>query len=643
MKRIHRLPGAVLVVVLLLCALLVPAAAQEGGRQTTTVLFTHDLHSRFLPQTTQEGGQSGGYARLATALALERAKYPDALTLDAGDFSIGSLIQTLYTTKAPELVTMGAMGYDATTPGNHEFDHGPKGFAQMLQAARSSGTPLPALLMSNYMPDRQGPDAEELLRAMSRYGTAETTLIERGGVTYGIFGVMGQDSSDCAPASGFLLEDPAKAAQRCVDALKAQGAQFIIALSHGGTDEKAGRSEDQQLAKAVRGIDLIVSGHTHTTLDQPIVEGDTYIVSAGPYCQALGSITLEWGANGKKILSDYRLVPIDENVPDDAQIAALVEQWKGQVGGAYLSRYDLTYDQVLARAPFDLATPSRAQEGNALGELVSDAFRWAVQQAEGEDYVPIAAAITADGVLRAPLRAGQITVSQAFDVLSMGVGTDGTSGFPLVSVYLTGRELKAALEVDASVTPLMSGAQLYLSGMEYRFNTYRMLFDRLTDCQLRLEDGTTQQIQDDQLYRVVSGMYSAQMLSTVRGKSMGLLSMVPKDAQGVPITDFTPHVICDQNGNEVKEWYALASYLQSFPQEDGVPQIPDQYATPDGRKDVYHSLNPYHLLRGSHWITWVAALVLTVGAVLAVWGVRTATRRMRLRRYKGRSRHRHRR
>lgn len=635
--------GAVLTV-LVLCALLISAAlAQEGDKQTTTVLFTHDLHSHFLPQTTQEGEQSGGYARLATALALERAKYPDALTLDGGDFSIGSLIQTLYTTKAPELVTMGALGYDATTPGNHEFDHGPQGFAQMLQAARGSGAPLPALLVSNYMPDRQGPYAEELLRAMSRYGTAETTLIQRGGVTYGIFGVMGQDSSDCAPASGFLLEDPVKAAQRCVDALKAQGAQFIIALSHGGTEEKVSRSEDQQLAKAVQGIDLIVSGHTHTTLDRPIVEGDTYIVSAGPYCEALGSITLEWGADGKKVLKDYRLVPIDQTIPEDAEIAALVEQWKGQVGGAYLSRYDMTYDQVLARAPFDLDTPTRVQEGNALGELVADAFRWAVRQAEGEDYVPIAAAITADGVLRAPLRAGDITVSQAFDVLSMGVGTDGTSGFPLVSVYLTGRELKAALEVDASVTPLMSGAQLYLSGIDYRFNTYRMLFDRLTDCQLRLEDGTTQQIQDDQLYRVVSGMYSAQMLSTVKGKSMGLLSMEPKDAQGAPITDFTQHIIYDRAGSEVKEWYALASYLSSFPQEDGVPQIPEQYAAPDGRKDVYHSVNPYHLLRSSHWMTWVAALILVVVTALSIWGVRTVLHRMRVRRYKGRSRGRSRR
>lgn len=140
-----------------------------------------------------------------------------------------------------------------------------------------------------------------------------------------------------------------QAAQRCVDSLEEQGAQFIIALSHSGTDERERKSEDQQLAREVEGIDLILSGHTHTTLTQPIVEGDTYIVSAGPYCENLGSITLEWSEDGSKTLVDYQLIPIDQTLPEDQEIASLVEEWKAQVGVDYLARYHLTYDQVLAR------------------------------------------------------------------------------------------------------------------------------------------------------------------------------------------------------------------------------------------------------------------------------------------------------
>ena len=132
MKRL-RAAAAIILVLLLLCAALPCAvlAAGEGESHETTVLFTHDLHSHFLPQTAADGGESGGYARLATVLRQERAQHPDALTLDGGDFSIGSLIQTLYTSKAPELRTMGALGYDATTAGNHEFDHEGLGFARM--------------------------------------------------------------------------------------------------------------------------------------------------------------------------------------------------------------------------------------------------------------------------------------------------------------------------------------------------------------------------------------------------------------------------------------------------------------------------------------------------------------------------------
>ena len=633
MKVRGKLAGAVLALVALCALLALPGWAAEGapGVNTTTVLFTHDLHSHFLPQDTAEGGQSGGYARLMTALERERKEHPDALTLDGGDFSIGSLIQTLYTTQAAELRTMGAMGYDAATAGNHEFDHEGGGFAQMLQAAVRSGDDLPALLMANYAPAPDNPEALEIRRAMAAYGVQDSMLLERGGVTYGIFGLMGEDSHDCAPTSGFVLEDRADSAQRCVDSLREQRAKFIICLSHGGTDEKKKNSEDEQLAGQVEGIDLIISGHTHTTLYEPILVGDTYIVSAGPYCENLGSITLTWQEGGEKTLTDYHLTPIDETLPEDRAIASLVEQWKGAVSGTYLSRYGLSYDQVLTDAGFDLPTPqSGVQEGNALGELVADAFAWALAREEGEDHVP-AVTITADGVLRAPLPAGEITVSQAFDVLSMGVGEDGTSGYPLVSCYLTGAELKTVAEIDASVSPLMPEAQLYLSGLDYTFNTHRMLFNRVLELRPSPELEPSGQLVDDQLYRVVTGMYLAQMLNTVEGKSFGLLSVVPKDAQGAPIADFSQHIVRDRYGNELKEWYALAAYLQSFG-EDG---LPGSYAQPDGRKEVSHSWNPIELVRSPSWITLVALLVLALAVALVALVVRGIVRVRRRRRYGG--------
>ncbi|MCI8303392.1 MAG: bifunctional metallophosphatase/5'-nucleotidase [Lawsonibacter sp.] len=634
---------------------MLPAQAAQPERYSATILFTHDLHSHFLPQADGEGGESGGYARLKTALDRERAAHPDALTLDGGDFSIGSLIQTLYTTQGAELRTMGALGYDAAAVGNHEFDHTGAGFAAMLNAVMNSGEPAPRLVMSNYKPAGDCPDKLDIQRAMAAYGVQDYLLLERGGVTYGIFGLMGEDSHACAPSSGFELGDMAANAQRCVDALKEQGAQFIICLSHSGTNEKKKLSEDERLAERVSGIDLIVSSHTHTTLEEPVTVGDTYIVSAGPYCQNLGSITLSWNEGGEKTLSDYRLIPIDETVPDDRDISLLIDKWKRLVGGTYLGRYGLTYDEVLTRTDFNLDTPaSGVQSGNALGELVADAFLWAAHNLEADAPDVPTVTVTADGVLRAPLTAGEVTTAMAFDVLSMGVGSDGTSGFSLVGVYLTGKELKAAAEVDASVTPLMPAAQLYMAGLEYSFNTHRMFFNRVTDIQLarrmdfvhsasvEMPDGTREppagfsetfyeELEDDQLYRVVTGMYSAQMLGTVKSKSLGLLSLEPKMADGSPVTDFEACILRDANGNELKEWYALAAYLQSFGEEG----VPGRYSKPggDGRKDVSRSWNPVELMKNLNWIGVVSLLLFAAVVALAVYLVRWLHYARRRRRY----------
>lgn len=647
-----------------LCVLPVGAVAEGCTQETnvTTILFTHDLHSHFLPQSTAEGGESGGYARLKTVIDGERAMNPDALLVDGGDFSIGSLIQTLYTTQAAELRTMGAMGYDAVTIGNHEFDHKGTGFAEMLNSAKAAQqvavelllvdarpledmdaykerfgpvTPvLPMLLEANYAPADDNPDRAFIRSAMENYGVTDCMTLERGGVTYGLFGLMGVDSDECAPTSGFTRTDAAKAAKRCVETLKGEGAEIIVCLSHSGTGDSLASSEDEELAKAVDGIDVIVSGHTHSTLAEPLVVNDTYIVSSGPYCQNLGSLTFSWDDGGEKRLLDYRLIPIDETVAEDPEIAGIVEQWKDMVGETYLARYGLTYDEVLTHSDYDLNTPASAvQENNGLGTLVSDAFLWADRTLNAA-YAdsPHTVSVTADGVLRANLPAGDLTAAMAFDVLSMGVGEDGTSGFPLVAVYLTGKELKAAMEVDASVTPIMPAAQLYMSGAKYAFNTKRMFFNRVYDAALtdvtfdESGTGNAYEIDDNALYRVVTGMYSAQMLGTVKSKSMGLLSLEPKQANGTPVTDFANCILYDANGNELKEWYALAAYLEQFG-EDG---LPDRYADPaNGCKQVSDSFAPGQLLAGWNGITRVVLGIVLLILALILLLIRSLRRRIR--------------
>lgn len=603
-----------LFVILLTASLFVfPHAAAEDE---ITVLFTHDLHSHFLPSADEDGeGEYGGYARLMTLIREERAKDPDAILVDGGDFSMGSLFQTAYATSALELRMMGAMGYDATTFGNHEYDYLQAGLKSMLNAAKASGEPVPPIVCANYDPPKAGEEGydPDMWAALENYGVKDYIIIERGGVYFVLFGIFGIDSDDCAPNSGMILEDPietakatvAAATKECVDTYGEE--PVVICLSHGGTED--GRGEDYELARAVDGIDLIVSGHTHTTLTTPISVNGTQIVSAGEYGRYLGVVKL----NADHTLKSYERIPVDETVAEDPTVAALVETHKRAVEADYLSKYGFTFDQVLLNNTYKFDTVPEVyatQHESTLGNLFADAYKAAVEKTTGK-HVDVA--LTASGVVRATVPVGKVTVSDVFNAASLGVGTEGE----LISVYVTGKDLKNAIELDASVQPLMTSAQLFMSGVEYSFNTRRMIFNKVDYVRLQNEDGTLSRIEDDKLYHIVAGMYMGQMLGSAEETSMGILTITPRDAEGNPIAsdELVNFVVKDENGNPLKEWYAIASYLDAMEGDE----MDARYAKPDGRKVVYSSLHPVKLFREANLFTYaVVILPLAVIAVVAL-------------------------
>lgn len=603
MKRHPRVGALALTLLLVLSLLPGPARATEPS-VALTVLFTHDTHDHFYP----DAANVGGYGRLATALknARQSAGNTPTITVDAGDFSMGSLFQTVYATDAPELRTLGTMGYDVTTLGNHEFDYRQQGLADMLNAAKAAQKAcmeatvssqsaameeytaqygpmtlrLPAIVQANYKApkDPSDPGAQALMKALENYPVTDYTVIERDGMKIAVFGVMGVDSDECAPMSGMKLEPVADAAKRVVAEIKEKvNPTFIICLSHTGTED--GKGEDYELAKAVDGIDLIISGHTHTTLKEPIEVNNTFIVSCGPYTKNLGSITLT-KSSGPAGYSSYTLTPLDSSIPSDPDIEAVAQSFKFKVDQNYLSQFDLGYDQVITAAAADFTI---AQTGDLIGQAYIDT----VKELERDSYVPIAFAVAPDGVIRDRIRSGNVTASQAFDILSLGSGADGSPGYPLISVYLTGKDLKNAFEVDASVSQVMSAAELFGAGSTWTYNPHRMFLDRVTSCSL-LDPKTGQpvKIQDDQLYRVIADLYSGQMLGTVKSKSFGILTVTPRDENGNEVTDFETRILCDDQGRELKSWYALASYLRS--QDSVVPPSPS--------KTENASWNPVRLL-----------------------------------------------
>ncbi|MBO5035046.1 MAG: CapA family protein, partial [Oscillospiraceae bacterium] len=249
-KPLNRMAAMALALLLTLAAALPALTVRADEPQVAlTVLFTHDTHDHFYP----DAADIGGYGRLATALKNARQSAQHAtITVDAGDFSMGSLFQTVYSTDAPELRALGAMGYDVVTLGNHEFDYRPQGLADMLSAAKESGEALPQIVQANYRAPKD-PSAQVAVDAMNNYPVTDYTVIERDGMKIAVFGVMGVDSDECAPMSGMKLEPVAEAAKRVVAEIREkENPTFIICLSHTGTED--GKGEDYELAKAVDGI-----------------------------------------------------------------------------------------------------------------------------------------------------------------------------------------------------------------------------------------------------------------------------------------------------------------------------------------------------------------------------------------------------
>ena len=193
-------------------------------------------------------------------------------------------------------------------------------------------------------------------------------------------------------------------------------------------------------------------------------------------------------------------------------------------------------------------------------------------------------------------------------------------GYPLISVYLTGAELKTVAEIDATVSDLMTTARLYTDGLYWAYNPNRMLLNKATDVFLVNGNEERVELEDDKLYRVVTDFYSSQMLGGVTDMSYGLLSIVPKFADGTPIENYEDAII--MNGDqELKAWVAIAEYMKSFEDTDGdkIPNIPAKYGTMEGRKVVEDSKNIGDLLKNPNkFFFMIIGIVLLVIALLVV-------------------------
>ena len=616
-----------IIAILLLPVMDVPVEAADSTKQID-VLFTHDTHSHLDSFSTIVNGEQkevGGFAKIKTLINEKKKENPDTLVLDGGDFSMGTLIQTVYDTEAAELRMLGYLGYDVTTLGNHEYDYRSAGLANMLNAAVNSGETLPEIVVCNVDWDAMEKDGlsdgqKQIQSAFETYGVKDYAMVQKGDVKIAVVGVFGKDALECAPTCELSFKDPVEAVKQTVEEIrKNEDADMIACVSHSGTWEDESKSEDELLAKAVPELDLIISGHTHSELTEAIQHGNTYIVSCGEYGRNLGSLSMTQKQDGRWDLTSYDLIPVSEDIKPDEATQKRIDELMDKVDTNYLADFGYTRKEVLAQNDVEfnsLEEMETKHEELNLGDIMSDAYVYAVENSEYYDGDPVDVAVVPSGTVRDTYTKGDITVEDVYNSFSLGIGRDGVAGYPLINAYLTGKELKLVAEVDASVSDFMTTARLYCSGLNFTYNPHRMILNKVTDCYLTRTDGERTEIQDDKLYHVVTDLYTGQMLGSVMKMSYGLLSLEPKDKDGKPIENLEDQAIMEGD-RELKAWDAIARYMQSFDDTDGdgIANVSEYYATTHGRKVVDDSKNIISLIKNPNKFT---AIIVSVTLIIIV-------------------------
>lgn len=587
---------------LTLLLLLFTAAVFVNGQsgKKITVLHTNDLHSHFqgfapesayTPLSTGDDKTVGGFSRIAAIINAERAANPEGtIVVDAGDCMMGTMFHTMELYSGFELRLMKKAGYDVMSLGNHDFDLGPARYARMVNVAASEG-PIPELILSNAVTDPTDVSDDPFEELYDSRLLKQYTVLEREGIKIGLFSLIGKDADESAPYAPPVTFTPiVKTARLMVEKLRGQGCSVIICLSHSGvtlTKEGTWEGEDVELARKVKGIDLIVSGHTHTLLEKPVMVDGTPIVqveSAGKY---VGEVELEW--DGKKaVFSSYKVIPVNDDIAGDPEIQSLITEQEEKIDFQILKPLGLTCSMPVARASFPLTCEEYGDVASSnLGQFVADAiYRYSNCKGSGTDI-----AVTAAGIIRDPVLPGIQSVADIFRVMSLGSGSDGVPGYPLSQIYVTGRELKNIIEALLMTSASTPSNYCFYSHLKVTFDPKKRLFNKVIQLELTDNAGSKSIIdtskKNKRLYSIVSDSYMLDNISLIKKKSFGLLNVVPKDRNGKSIQDMKTAIMDfdkTRNGTqEGKEWLALIYFLNGNRGQDSVsiPVIPVYYMSPD--------------------------------------------------------------
>ena len=445
-----KLLSLVLALAMMLCVF-APATAEGALAGKLVILHTNDMHGRAVATDDVLG-----YARIASLKKNLEAQGAEVLLMDAGDFSQGTPIVNLgYGKNAVEF--MNATGYDVATLGNHEFDWGADNMLQNMENAQF------AVLCAN----------------LTR--TADNTLVMEANKIFetaigkvGVFGLATPETMTKAhpdKVKGITFaqaEELYAVAAAQVAELEAAGCDMIVCLGHLGDADESITNRSIDVLANVTGIDLFIDGHSHTTIDGGVVEGETLRVSTGEYSEAIGYVVAEKVTKddvtsialtaGLYTLADNAeaTLALGAGLAIDEEVAAVVNAIDAKVE----EELSATFAKTEVLLDGNRAPGVRTQETN-LGDFAADAILWSAKQALGEDAVD--AALTNGGGIRASIEIGDVTMKTMKTVFPFGN--------EVATLTLTGAELLEALEAATWSTPDAIGAFPQVAGIEFTIDT----------------------------------------------------------------------------------------------------------------------------------------------------------------------------
>ena len=509
----------------------------------TVILHTNDVH-----------GAIAGYAYITALKADYEAKGAEVILVDAGDYSQGTSYVSV--TKGLDAIEMmNAAGYDVVTLGNHEFDYGYTQLKDNMTKAK----------FKVLCADVFNADGTPIFDANYTYTT-------KSGVKVGFFGMETPETQTKANPTKikgltFATNDAfTKAAADQVEALK--DADVVICLAHLGVDGESKPYRSTDLYAAVKGIDFIIDGHSHTVMTKG--ENGEPIQSTGTAFANIGVIVID---DATKKIESNSLFEIKEDTAKDATVAAAAQK--------IIDRIDKEYGAVFAKSEVVL-NGAKAPNGNRdsetnNGDLITDAMVWKILQDKESltvdaDHV---VAVTNGGGIRKAINPGDVTKKNINEVLPFGN--------TVVTIYITGAELLEALEASTYCTPDAIGGFPQVSGINYTIST-AVAYDANAETY------------------PASTYYGPKSINRVTINSINGKEFKADDTYAVITNDF-----CGGGGDT---YYAFAAATAKF--DTGIPLdevvmeyitaelkgvIGKQYAAPQGRI----LMNPFKDVKTSAW------------------------------------------